>query len=185
MLPLVASVIEETDEDDRAFIAVLYRQYYPLMKKKAFEISHDYSVVDDLINDAFVRLIEKTSILKSLECCQRTSYIVYTIRNISINYIRQRANKSEKMYLGMSEDLFASIPDAECRIEEICAMEEDYKELSRAIGQLSERDRSLLYYKYNLELSDKEISAMMDISLNNIREYLKRARRRTLRYLQR
>lgn len=42
------------------------------------------------------------------------------------------------------------------------------------------RDRDLLYNKYIFELSNKEISDLMDIPINNIRQYLVRARKRAL-----
>ena len=182
MHPLIISTI--MNDDDRYFIAQLYEQYYPIMKKKAYEILLDYSIVDDLINDTFIKLIENISTLRSLECCKRASYIVHTIRNISINYNRQHATRSKKMFLGMSDDLIESIPD-KLTIEEICTTREDNIELGEAIEQLSERDRNLLYYKYNLERSDKEIAEIMDISLKNIREYLTRARQRALKILTR
>ncbi|ADY54474.1 RNA polymerase, sigma-24 subunit, ECF subfamily [Syntrophobotulus glycolicus DSM 8271] len=183
MYLLIILAIE--NDEDRYFIAQLYKQYYPLMKKKAYEILHDYSVIDDLINDAFIKLIGKISILRSLECYKRTSYIVNTIRNISINYNKQYAAKSEKMFLGMSDDLMESIPDMKFAMQEICSTKDDYIELGEAMEQLSKRDRDLLYNKYNLELSDKEIADIMGISLNNIREYLTRARRRAFKILTR
>jgi len=51
------------------------------------------------------------------------------------------------------------------------------------LAAIQERDRNLLYYKYNLELSDKKIAEIMDIPADNIREYLVRARRRVLKIL--
>lgn len=180
MWPLFILTIE--NDDDRDFIAELYRQYYPIMKKKAYEITGDYNIVDDLIDDAFVKLIDKISILRNMECCKRASYIVHTIRNISINYCIRCSGMEAKEFLGMSDDLMGSIPEDKPTVEKIFA-KEDCKELLAAIQELKERDRDLLYYKYNLELSDKKIAETMDIPANNIREYLVRARRRVLNIL--
>ena len=182
MFPVIISAIE--NDDDRSFIAQLYEQYYPIMKKKAYELTRDYSITDDLVNDAIIKLIKKIPTLRSLDCYKRTTYIVYTIRGVAINHNRQQAAKSKKVYLGMSDDLMDSIPDT-ITIDEICATKEDYRELGEAIGQLSERDRSLLYNKYNLELSDTEIAKIMDIPINNVRVYLMRARQRALKILTR
>ena len=85
----------------------------------------------------------------------------------------------EKEFLGMSDNLMGSIPEDKPTAEKIFA-KEDHKELLAAI---QERDRNLLYYKYNLELSDKKIAEIMDIPADNIREYLVRARRRVLKIL--
>ncbi|HWP97364.1 MAG TPA: sigma-70 family RNA polymerase sigma factor [Syntrophomonadaceae bacterium] len=171
------------NDDDRHFIEQLYEQYYPIMKKKAYEISDDYNIVDDLINEAFIKLMEKISLLRSLGCCKRTSYIVHTIRNISINHNKRHVAESRIMFLGISDDLVESIPDPKVIIEEIAAAKEDYLELGQAIQQLPERDRYLLFCKYNLDLSDREIGKILNISSNNIREYLARARRRVIKIL--
>jgi len=182
MFPVVISAIE--NDDDRFFIAQFYEQYYPIMKKKAYELTHDYSIIDDLIHDAILKLMKKIPTLRSLGYYKRTTYIVYTIRSVAINHNRQEAVKSKKSYLGMSDDLMESIPDP-ITIDEVCATNEDYRELGEAIEQLSERDRSLLYNKYNLELSDTEIAEIMDIPINNVRVYLMRARLRALKILTR
>ncbi len=183
MIPIFIMSIE--NEDDRNFIAELYENYYPIMKKKAYFFSGDYTVVDDLINDAFVKLIDKISILRALECCKRTSYIVFTIKHISINYGKQHSIMGKKGLLGVPEDLMEIIPDDRPSIEELFSKKEEYKELLTAVQNLTERDRDLLNYKYNLELSDKKISEIMSIPVNNIREYLVRARRRVLKNLER
>jgi len=164
--------------DDKDFITQLYNQYYLLLKKKAYEITHDYTAVDDLINESFIQLIGKIDVLRSLDENKRTSYLVYTIKNTSINYLRKASGKTAKLYYGMEDDPIESLPDDNALVEEINLAKEIYEELAKAIGQLSDRDRHLLYNKYNLELSDNEISKIMNIPVNNIREYLTRARRR-------
>lgn len=171
------------DENDRDFLSQLYEQYYPVMKKKAYAITHDYNVVDDLINDAFIKLIDKVSILRSLDCCKRASYIVHTVRNISLNYVKRREANNKKRFLGKEDDVLDSLLDTAATAEDSYLRREESRELGQAISRLSERDRDLLYNKYNLELSNKEISELMDIPVNNIRQYLVRARRRAWKVL--
>ena len=60
---------------------------------------------------------------------------------------------------------------------------ENVKSLGELMSRLSERDRNLLYNKYIFELSDKEISELMGIPVNNIRQYLVRARKRAIKLL--
>ena len=83
----------------------------------------------------------------------------------------------------MSEHLIDSIPDTSATPEEYTLLREEHEELAEALQQLSERDRDLLCYKYNLELSDREIADIMNIPINNIREYLVRAKRRALKVI--
>lgn len=179
MIPLHTISTLKTD-GEREFISKLYTQYYSIMKKRAYEITYDYTVADDLINDAFIKFIEKIEVLSMLDGCKRTSYVVYTIRNISINYIKKRALENKTMFIGVSDDFIESISDVRASVEEISSTREESEELAKSLNQLSKRDRELLYYKYNLEMSDKEISEIMHIPINNIRQYLTRARRRAL-----
>mgnify|MGYP001198478937 CR=1 FL=1 len=76
------SIIE--DDDDKKFMLNLYQQYYPLMKQRAYSIIKDYGVIDDLIQDAFVKLIPKISLLRSLSSYKMTSYIIYTMKHICL-----------------------------------------------------------------------------------------------------
>lgn len=76
LLPLIIMAIE--NDDEREFMAELYINYYPIIKKTVFGIVNDYNMVEDVINDALVKLIGKISTLRGLKCYQLTTYIVYT-----------------------------------------------------------------------------------------------------------
>ncbi|RUT46316.1 hypothetical protein EJP82_12635 [Paenibacillus anaericanus] len=79
------------DQDDKAYIAHLYEKYNPLLKKQAHSIIWDYGMVDDLIQDAFSKLIPKIPLLWTLNDYQITSYIVYTLRHVCLDYIRKKS----------------------------------------------------------------------------------------------
>ncbi len=171
------------NDDDREFLSELYEQYYPIMKKKAYEITQDYHSVDDIINDSFIKLISKISILRSLDCCKRTSYIVHTIRNKSFDYLKHKNVEKNRNITGEDEDLAEQIADTAYTAEELYIQKEEAEYLGQLMSRLSERDRDLLYNKYIFELSYKEISELMGIPVNNIREYLVRARARAMKLL--
>lgn len=170
------------NEDDREFITGLYEQYYPIMRKKAYEITHDYSVVNDVINDAFVKLIEKISVLRQLDCCKLPSYIVHTIRNKAFDYLKHKNVENNHVYFGEDEDLAERMADTALTVEELYAQNEAFELPDQLLG-LSERDRSLLYDKYILELSDEEISGIFGISAGSVRSSLSRAKARARKLL--
>ncbi|MFP4977515.1 RNA polymerase sigma factor [Paenibacillus sp. CN-4] len=164
-------------------IAKLYEGYYPLMKKKAFSIIQDNEVVDDLIQDAFMKLIPRASLLKSLDCYRTTSYIVNTIKHVCFDYIRKSSRHSKNMYIGANDDLADHIPDRLAATEEDYIKGEKYDTLKKAMFQLTERDRNLLYFKYKMEMGDQQIGQLLNIRASNIRQYVARARRRILQIL--
>ncbi|WP_175460731.1 sigma-70 family RNA polymerase sigma factor [Paenibacillus sp. cl6col] len=60
---------------------------------------------------------------------------------------------------------------------------EDRQEIFSRLSKLTDRDKTLLYYKCNMDMKDSEISRQLGIPVNNVRQYLTRARRRALNLL--
>ncbi|RAV02652.1 RNA polymerase sigma factor [Paenibacillus sp. YN15] len=171
------------NDDDKIYMTDLYERYYPLMKKKACSIVQDYEVVDDLIQEAFLKLIPKISLLRSLSCYKTTSYIVNTIKHVAIDHIRKKARLSNHVYTGLDDDLAEQIPDFQAATEENYMKTEECEALEKAMFQLSERDRTLLYFKYNMEMGDQQIGDLLNIPTRHVRQYVARARHRALHIL--
>lgn len=85
---LFLMVVTQLDDDDSMFMLNLYKNYYGLAKKTIYNMIDGKNDVEDLINDVFIKLIEKISLLRTFERCKLTSYIVYTIRSIAINLFK-------------------------------------------------------------------------------------------------
>lgn len=64
MLVMAISAIES--DDDKAFMLNLYTEYYGLVRKNIYNITHDVDQIEDLINDTFIKLIEKTSLIRNM-----------------------------------------------------------------------------------------------------------------------
>ncbi|SFR18756.1 RNA polymerase sigma factor [Desulfoscipio geothermicus] len=58
MIMTVISALE--GEDDKAFMVSLYQDYYGLVRKTVYNITHDADNAEDLINDIFIKLIEES-----------------------------------------------------------------------------------------------------------------------------
>lgn len=184
MFFFVISTIE--NQNDADFLVDLYKRYYPIMKKKAYEVAQDYSIVDDMIQESFIRLISKVHILRSLESYKLISYLIHTVRNVTLNYLKKQNRHLDKAYsanAGNSDDGVEWIVDSGPTIEEMYSMKEEYEQIGKTMSKLSVRDQQLLYYKYILELNDTELAVSLDIRAANVRSYLTRARRRALKLL--
>lgn len=184
MIGLLAA-ITELEEDDRTFVLDLYKNYYSLARKIIFGITHDNKDIEDLINDAFIKLIEKISLIRTFDSCKTTTYVVYTVRSISINYIKHK--KVEKKHIFYSDDM--DIADELSYLENDSAYElvrqEQLDLLSAAISKLPQGKKDLLYFKYVLEMKDEEIAEIFEIAPNSVRQYLTRARRDAKKLIQR
>ena len=78
------------ENDDQEFIIDIYKAYYGLVKKTIVSLTGVHSDVDDLINDSFLKLIEKASTLRGLSSGRLTAYIKYTARSVAINFLKHQ-----------------------------------------------------------------------------------------------
>lgn len=173
------------ETDDKAYLTSLYDQYYALLKKQAYNIVNNANIVDDLIHDAFIKLIPKISLLRSLNHYKRTSYVVYTLKHVCFDYIRKNKRRAKHYATQFSDDITEQLPDMQASTEETIIISEEIGAIEEIISHLSERDRNLLYFKYIMELRDKEIAKLMDLPANHVRQYAARARRRVMDKLSR
>ena len=87
---MIMMLIAAIESEHKAFMLNLYYDYYGLVRKTVYNITHDADHVEDLINDTFIKLIEKISLIRTLDSCKRTAYIVYTSKSVAINFIKHR-----------------------------------------------------------------------------------------------
>ena len=172
------------DDSDKAFMLDLYRDYYGLVRKKIYSITRDANHTEDLINDTFLKLIGKISLLRTLESCKRTAYVVYTGRSVAINFIKHRDVEKKHGYYGLDIDL-ADVAAASDTVEDWIIRWEERAEIDDVMLKLPENQKDLLYFKYFLEMENTEIAEILGIAPASVREYLTRARRNAKKLLAR
>ncbi|MCT1402839.1 RNA polymerase sigma factor [Paenibacillus sp. p3-SID867] len=172
------------DESDKKFILDLYLQFYPLLKQRAYSFTHNNDVVDDLIHDSFIKIIPKISFLRSLSSYKLASYIVNTLKHTCLDYIRKEKRRNQRVFTGMTDDMAEQIPNLLAAVTEDKYIQQEASEaLEQVLLQLPERDRNLLYFKYNMSMKDKEIGRLLDIAEQHVRQYVARARRKALQIM--
>ena len=175
MVMMVIATMES--DDDKAFMLNLYNDYYGLVRKTVYNITRDADHAEDLTNDTFIKLIEKVSVIRTLDSCKLTAYAVYTSRSVAINFIKHREVQQKHLYFGEDKDLAETVANPDDNIEARIIHQEEIEELAKAILKLPENYKNLLYFKYILEMDDREIAGIFNIAPNSVRQYLTRARR--------
>lgn len=171
------TAIAGLNDDDRAFMLDLYKNYYSLARKTIFSITHETKDIEDLVNDSFIKLIDRIPLIRTLDCCKTTAYVVYTFRSVAINYIKHKKVENKHLYYCEDSDMannpFIFEDDSETRL----IRQEEIDLLRNAISMLPEKEKDLLYFKYMLEMKDNDIAEILGIAPNSVRQYLTRARR--------
>ncbi|SHI23284.1 RNA polymerase sigma-70 factor, ECF subfamily [Sporobacter termitidis DSM 10068] len=165
------------ENDDKNFLIDLYTTYYGFVKKTIYNIIKDKKDLEDLIDDAFLKLIEKVSLLRTLNNYRTSTYIYYTAKSIAINYIVRRDVENRFRFLGADEDLSEHFISREYGMEDRILYQSELESLGNAIMKLPQDQQDLLNYKYLLNMNDAEIGELMGIEGSSVRQYLTRARR--------
>ena len=170
-------------EDSLQFFSELYVRYKHLLFIEGLKYIGDPDVVEDLIQDAFIRFIQKEELLRSFNCCTLRAYIVYSIRNASISYLRKKASENKWLVNNDESSDAAIAPDNTPLPEEVIIMEEKKEEFVKIWDTLPEDTKELLAGKYILRMSDAELAEEFGCSPNSIRMKLTRARRKALEFM--
>ena len=177
MKSIFLTIVNELhNESDREFLIELYQSHYDIVYRKIRAIIGDKAEVEDLCQECFIRLIKKISVLRSLKCNILTGYVVITSKNLAVNYLKHRRVQDQHIYYDIEDDPASNLQDPGIGAEELIEHQENVEEVSHAINQLPERQRTMLYLKYILDLSDNEIAQLLGISPDSVRVYLHRAR---------
>lgn len=156
----------EITEKEKDFIGNLYDQYYPFWYKKAYEIVKDDAAARDIINDVFIKLIRKSSMLKSLDKNALITYVVTAIINASKTHM-SKINRIEKINY---DDFFENVAD-NISVEATVLKNIDIAVLRKIIFGLDEKERLFVILSYYEGLDDKSIAKEMNMHYNNIRMY--------------
>lgn len=179
MIFMITSVCDS--EESRQFFVELYIRYKPIMFKIASKYISDYDNIEDIIHEAMIKLIEKEDLLTTFDGCTLRTYVVYTIRNMSISFLRQQTRDKGKL-AQIDEDYFeaAGIFDNAPLPEEVVLMDERKAEFVKTWQTLPNDVRELLAGKYILQMDNKELAEEFGCSPDSIRMKLTRARRLAL-----
>ena len=172
----------ESGDDEQAFIASLYDEYKYLMYATVKKYLTDSESIQDILQDCLLKLLSKVKILKSLEKPALVTYIVYTVRNTTFNFLRHQS--AENRYLTFEfdyEQFETSESEVDTRnVENQVLTHSESEEFRKLLLKLPDRDQELLIRRYYLNQSDQEIAAQLNCKASSVRMMLTRARRTVL-----
>jgi RNA polymerase sigma-70 factor (ECF subfamily) len=161
-------------QQERAFAAKLYAEYYPLIRSRAAKVTKTASDREDLVHDCYLQLLTHIDRLIGLEKPQLIRYIERVVLSCRQEFTAQ---DSHIRYEDLSEDQTADIRQ-EIEQKEMClAFHEQF-------GKLTDRDQRLLYLRYIEELSLEEIGAYLHRKPASVNTQLYRIRKRARRLMQ-
>ena len=174
MIPVCILIIE--DEDDRAFMEELYICYHRLIYSTIKNIVSDQWAIEDIMQSALVKLIDKIPLLRARATTQRINYIITTAKNTALDYVRKNSRYAPDMSLDEDFDLEFNSSSAH-EIEDMILKQEAFDALARVWEHLDVRSKYLLEGYYILEKTTPQLAKELGLKPESVRMALSRARK--------
>ena len=171
------------DVDDRAFMQEVYQQNERLMYAIALKYASNTQDCEDIVHDTVERLCKNIIKIKGLSNSALRAYVVYAVRNTAINFRKHQATINRHIQQLSDDDLSNEYDQPESIIERIEDLQEKRTSLTKVWMQLTDAEQELLYRKYVLDQTTKELAGIFQCSRDSIRMRLSRVRRKSLRLM--
>ena len=139
---------------DKSKFEILYSEYKNLMYYTANRILRNSSDAEDVVHQAFLKVIEILDTISSPRCHKTRALLVTITEHKAIDLYRE---KQRRNVLPLAEEYIGAAPAAE-------------------IESLPPRYRSVLLLRYDCGYSNAEIANILDTTEPNVRKLIQRAK---------
>lgn len=155
--------------EEKLKFELIYERYKNLMFYTANSVLGDTRDSEDVVHDAFIKIIEIIDDISDPNSPQTSCLIVTITENKAIDLYRKRKVKTvvpfEEEYIGVPE---------QSMINQI----EENDRLVKAIALLPGKYREVLLLKYSHGYSMDEIAMILSMSKENVKKIIQRARKK-------
>ena len=149
--------------DEKEFKSLFDLLYVGMVQQATF-YTNDFAVAEDVVQEIFVRLWEKRGELKSVQNLE--GYLLLSVKNRCLNYLEhQQVVDKYKQYCLLQEIQDDDDEDPEQFIEDI----------GKLLDKLPEKRKMVLELCVIESKSYAEIADLLGISLNTVKDYVKKA----------
>ncbi len=162
-----AVLLEGVVAGDETAFATLVDRHYSLVFRLSARVLGNAADAEDVTQEAFVKLWRNPPVLRNQAALK--GWLVRVARNLAIDRLRRTRNTSDSE-LELLVDT-STAPDGHLRHGQAA------NEVSAALAQLPERQRTALQLTYFEALGNQETASIMDVSVEAVESLLSRARR--------
>jgi RNA polymerase sigma-70 factor, ECF subfamily len=170
MLQFYLSLLDNDTEKSK--FEKIYRDHRLAMLWTAQNILADRGLAEDAVHDAFLRVIGRLENI-SLENCNATrSFLVIIVRNISLDYLRDRKKLPEVAL----DDYEEYLEDQASDPEQFLIGAETSQRMLEALAKINPAHADLLALHLVYEMTYKEIGLLVNQSAGYVKVQIHRAR---------
>lgn len=158
-------------DDERAFEKI-YDLFYSKMYATAFQYLKNKPLAEEVVSDVFCRIWQKRSELDRIKNFE--SYLFISVRNLSLNYIRDNSKISNESI----DDLSHHISDNVALPDEVMQAHELQDVLNNSVESLPKKCKAIFKMIRFDGLKYKEVASELNISVNTVDTQMRIAMKR-------
>ncbi len=162
---------EEFKNGEEHALSYIYYQNIDFLAFVGKRFTKDENLVIDCIQDLFYELIRKKRSLGETDNIR--AYLLKSLRRKLIREIQKKQKQEEQI-----SEIDIS-PNVVFSVEEKLIEEEENSQkttiLKKAMGELNDKQREILYYRFNCGFNYRQISEIMSITNDSARQLVSRA----------
>jgi RNA polymerase sigma-70 factor (ECF subfamily) len=161
---LTFSSVEERDRFE-----YLYHKYKNLCLKKAYDILGDYSLAEDAVSEAYLRIYKNLDKIEDPNSGRTVAFLVTITRNAALTMLSKEKKNLEELDEGQQDPF---------ELEQFALSQEFVRDVYRLLDEMEEELRHVFLLKFAYDMSNKEIAQMLSISQNLVAVRLHRAKKK-------
>ena len=166
-----------TGSDDKKKFDYLYNRYLKLLLYKAYSVLHDYSLAEDAVSEAFIRVYKNLDKIDDCDTGKTAAFLVIITRNCALTILSKRQRDSHANI----DDFELPAPNG---VEDAVISEHSAKDIMNVIDTLNDNLKEPFLLKYAYNMPHKEIAQILGQTENNITVRIHRAKTKLTQLLQ-
>lgn len=148
----------------------MFEKKMNLIYKYLIKLGCSEANAEDIVQDTFYKALKYIDGI-------RTEKLSSWLFKVAINKYYDLCRKNNRhIQLSLHEDIFKESLREDRLVEDFILDSEKKEEILKCLNSISEIQKNLLLFKYDMGLSYKEIAEILDINENTVKTYLFRAR---------
>ena len=170
---LIYLALIEVEEDKRKFERI-YLSYKQTMFYVANRILKNHHTSEDAVHQAFLRIIDNLDKINEVDCHKTRAFLVVITEHAAIDIYRKQKRENTLSF----DEFEVYIADNSQPEHEVT------DDVSSAIASLPVNYSTVLRLKFSQGYKDSEIVRLLDITEDNVRQRISRAKKKLCQLLQ-
>ena len=160
----------EGDMMSNELINEMFQKKMKLIHKYLIKLGCSQDNAEDIVQDTFYKALKY---IDGIQAYKLSSWLFRVAINKYYDLCRKN---SRNMQMSIDEEIFKESLTDNMLVEDFILNIEKKEEILKILNSISDIHKNLLFFKYEMGLSYKEIAELLDINENTVKTYLFRSR---------